>query len=64
MYKLSVDPELARTRPVPGVDLRKGNCVAIDGKTHSPAEIIRKLNKIAGEHGIGRVDLVETGLSE
>ena len=33
--------------------------MAIDGKTDSPAEIIRKLNKIAGEHGIGRVDLVE-----
>ena len=33
--------------------------MAIDGRTDSPAEIIRKLNKTAGEHGIGRIDLVE-----
>jgi argininosuccinate synthase len=37
----------------------QGNCVAIDGEPDSPAGIIRKLNTIAGEHGIGRVDLVE-----
>lgn len=36
-----------------------GDCVAIDGKKGTPAEIIRSLNSIAGKHGIGRVDLVE-----
>ena len=60
MYKLSVDPELAPDTPLYlELTFEKGNCVAIDGNPDSPAEIIRKLNKIAGEHGIGRVDLVE-----
>ena len=60
MYKLTVDPELAPDTPqYLELTFEKGNCVAIDGNPDSPAEIIRKLNKIAGEHGIGRVDLVE-----
>ena len=60
MYKLTVDPELAPDSPLYlEVTFDKGNCVAIDGQSDSPAEIIRKLNKIGGEHGIGRVDLVE-----
>ena len=60
MYKLTVDPELAPDTPLYlELTFEKGNCVAIDGNPDSPAEIIRKLNKIAGEHGIGRVDLVE-----
>ena len=31
----------------------------MDGDSASPIEIIKKLNEIAGKHGIGRVDLVE-----
>ena len=31
----------------------------MDGDSASPFEIIKKLNEIAGKHGIGRVDLVE-----
>jgi argininosuccinate synthase len=31
----------------------------VDGDSASPFEIIKKLNEIAGKHGIGRVDLVE-----
>jgi argininosuccinate synthase len=60
MYKLTVDPELAPDSSLYiELTFEKGSCVAIDGKSDSPAEIIRKLNKIGGEHGIGRVDLVE-----
>jgi argininosuccinate synthase len=33
--------------------------VAIDGTSYSPAAVVTHLNKIAGKHGIGRVDLVE-----
>ena len=33
--------------------------MAIDNEKLSPHEVISKLNKIAGKHGIGRVDLVE-----
>jgi argininosuccinate synthase len=37
----------------------QGNPVAIDGVEMSPAEILAELNRLGGEHGIGRVDLVE-----
>ena len=33
--------------------------VAIDGKKLSPAQVLTQLNKIGGEHGIGRLDKVE-----
>ena len=60
MYKLTVDPELAPDTPqYLELEFSEGNCIAIDGVSGSPAEIIRSLNRIAGDHGIGRVDLVE-----
>jgi argininosuccinate synthase len=33
--------------------------VAIDGERLGPVELLARLNAIAGEHGVGRVDLVE-----
>ena len=33
--------------------------VAIDGKTMTPAEVLTFLNRVGGEHGIGRVAIVE-----
>ena len=33
--------------------------MAIDGKAMKPSDILRALNKIGGENGIGRVDIVE-----
>jgi len=60
MYKLTVDPELAPDAPqYLELEFSEGNCISIDGVSGSPAEIIRSLNRIAGAHGIGRVDLVE-----
>lgn len=60
MYKLTTDPMLAPDEPqYIELEFDEGNCVAIDGNAGNPAEIIRSLNKIAGKHGIGRVDLVE-----
>ena len=60
MYKLTVDPELAPDAPqYLELEFSEGNCIAIDGVAGSPADIIRSLNRIAGAHGIGRVDLVE-----
>jgi argininosuccinate synthase len=37
----------------------RGVPVSIDGKKYSPVDIVVELNKIAGEHGIGRVDIME-----
>ncbi|MFP4603184.1 MAG: argininosuccinate synthase [Halochromatium sp.] len=38
---------------------RAGDITAIDGKAMSPAEALAELNRIGGEHGIGRADIVE-----
>jgi argininosuccinate synthase len=37
----------------------KGDVVAIDGNEMSPATVLEWLNKVGGEHGIGRLDIVE-----
>jgi argininosuccinate synthase len=60
MYKLSVAPEDAPDEPE-HVDLafENGNCVQVDGKKLSPLGVMHVLNKLGGEHGIGRVDIVE-----
>src|SRR5690606_2332454 len=41
------------------IDYERGDPVAINGKRMSPAELLTALNKVAGENGIGRLDLVE-----
>ncbi|MEQ1788253.1 MAG: SDR family NAD(P)-dependent oxidoreductase [Acidimicrobiales bacterium] len=37
----------------------KGEAVAVDGKRLSPATLLHTLNRVAGAHGIGRIDIVE-----
>lgn len=41
------------------ISFEKGIPVKINGKAYSPANIMRELNKIAGKHGVGRIDIVE-----
>jgi len=41
------------------LDFVKGDIVAIDGEKMSPATVMEWLNKVGGEHGIGRDDIVE-----
>lgn len=61
MFVLSVSPEKAPDRPTyVEIDYEAGNAVAIDGKRMSPAGIMVELNRMGGENGIGRVDLVES----
>ena len=60
MFKLSVSPEDAPDKAeYVELDFEHGNCVAVNGKKLSPANVMRTLNKLGGKHGIGRVDLVE-----
>ena len=60
MFKTTVSPEDAPDKPVYlELTFEKGDCVAIDGKAMKPSDILRTLNKIGGENGIGRVDIVE-----
>src|SRR6266478_2245379 len=60
MYKLSVAPEDSPNEPeYIELELEQGNCVAVNGKPLSPLGVMKKLNKLGGKHGIGRVDIVE-----
>ena len=60
MFKTTVSPEDAPDKPTYlELTFEKGDCVAIDGKAMKPSDILRALNKIGGENGIGRVDMVE-----
>jgi argininosuccinate synthase len=60
MWRWSVAPEAAPDKAT-YIDLTyaKGDVVAIDGKTMSPATVLAELNRIGGANGIGRLDLVE-----
>ena len=60
MWRWSVLPEKAPDKPL-YIELtyEQGDIVAIDGNVMSPAEVLAHLNKLGGEHGIGRLDIVE-----
>jgi argininosuccinate synthase len=60
MWRWSVSPEQAPDTPTYlELTYRKGDIVAIDGKEMTPAEVLAYLNKVGGENGIGRLDIVE-----
>ncbi|NOZ37454.1 MAG: argininosuccinate synthase [Gammaproteobacteria bacterium] len=60
MWRWSVSPEAAPDSPtVIELSFEKGDVVAIDGKTLSPAIVMETLNKLGGANGIGRDDIVE-----
>ncbi|MDR2780147.1 MAG: argininosuccinate synthase [Synergistaceae bacterium] len=62
-YGLTVDPLEAPNKPaVAEITFDKGIPVALDGKKMKPIKIIDALNKLAGAHGVGRIDLVENRL--
>ncbi len=60
MWLWTKSPESAPDQPT-YIELtyEKGDVVAIDGKAMTPAEVLTHLNKVGGENGIGRVDIVE-----
>jgi argininosuccinate synthase len=60
MYRWSVAPEAAPDKPTYiELSYEKGDIVAIDGVAMTPAAVLSHLNKVAGENGIGRLDIVE-----
>ena len=60
MFKLSVSPERAPDKPTYiEMEFAGGNPVAIDGEALSPAALLARLNRLGGENGIGRLDMVE-----
>jgi argininosuccinate synthase len=42
------------------IEFSKGDPVALNEKKLSPANFFRKLNSLGGNHGIGRIDIVES----
>jgi argininosuccinate synthase len=60
MYTMAVPVEKAPDQPeYIEVAYEVGNPVAINGMKLSPAALLAEANRIAGAHGVGRVDLVE-----
>ncbi len=60
MFVLTKSPEAAPDKPqYVEIDFEGGDPVAVDGQRMSPFTILEHLNRIGGQHGIGRVDLVE-----
>jgi len=60
MFLLTNSPESAPDVPVHvEIDYEAGNPVAVDGSRLGPVALLERLNRLGGEHGIGRVDLVE-----
>jgi argininosuccinate synthase len=60
MWRWTVSPENAPDEAT-YIELKyvQGDIVAIDGVDMSPATVMEHLNKIGGENGIGRLDIVE-----
>ncbi len=60
MWRWSVSPEQAPNEATYlELTYEKGDVVAIDDKEMTPAEALALLNKVGGENGIGRTDIVE-----
>ncbi len=60
MFQLTVSPEEAPDVPLEvQIDFEDGDPVAVDGRRLGPVDLLTHLNRLGGEHGVGRVDLVE-----
>jgi len=60
IFLLTKSPEQAADKAEEiTISFEKGEPAAIDGEKYGPVDMLSKLNHLGGEHGIGRVDLVE-----
>ncbi|MBW2467351.1 MAG: argininosuccinate synthase [Deltaproteobacteria bacterium] len=60
MFKMTTAPEAAPDSPTYiEIEFIQGNPVAINGEKLSPAALFTELNRLGGENGIGRLDMVE-----
>ncbi len=60
MFLLTVSPEEAPESPAyVEIEFESGTPVAVDGRRVGAVELLERLNRLGGEHGIGRADLVE-----
>ncbi len=60
MWRWSVSPEAAPdAAEYLDIEYVNGDPVALNGEAMKPHELLARLNKLGGKHGIGRLDLVE-----
>jgi len=60
MFKLTVSPEKAPDTPTyMELTFDQGTPVAIDGERLDPVALLTRLNRLGGDNGIGRLDMVE-----
>ena len=60
MWRWTVSPEEAPDEAQTiEIEFQRGDAVAVDGQSLTPAGVIRMLNEIGGRHGVGRSDIVE-----
>ncbi len=63
VHQWTKNPEDAPEKPAyVEIGFEKGVPVSLDGKVQKPAELIAHLNALAGQHGVGRIDMVENRL--
>ena len=63
MYKLTAAPDRRPASPERvRIGFEAGSPVRLDGKPLDPVALLTALNAIAGRHGVGRTDLVESRL--
>jgi argininosuccinate synthase len=61
MFLLTVSPEKAPDKATYiEVEFEQGDPVAVDGHRMTPAALLAYLNTLAGQNGVGRIDLVES----
>lgn len=60
MFQLTISPlDAPDAATTVEIDFEQGDPAAVDGQRLSPASLLAHLNKIAGENGVGRADIVE-----
>ena len=60
VYSRTTAPEDAPDTPeLITMQFEQGDAVGVNGTRLTPANLLRKLNEIGGQHGVGRLDLVE-----
>jgi argininosuccinate synthase len=63
LFMLTADPSEAPNKPaIISIGFEQGEPVSLDGELLDPVQLIETLNTIAGEHGVGRADIVEDRL--
>ncbi len=63
IHVLSKTPEAAPDKPTyVDITFDKGCPVALDGKDMGPVELLRELNRLGSENGVGTIDIVENRL--